>query len=195
MTNKVKKIVLFPIMTFGIAALMLSCTSLAGFEPKSNLETENTKAFKLSGLSINPPTVAPRDEVVITAEVANVSDVDGAYNAELKINNVTEASDKVFVPTGKSQLLTFVIFKDKPGTYKVALGELADRFIVAESVATVPGNQATALPGQTGASCCSVGNQSTSSTLGQAGASCCGVGAQSNPVTPRSSSGYGCCGR
>ncbi len=90
-------------------------------------------AFQLSGLSINPAEVAARDEVVITAEVTNVTGVDDTYNAELKINNVTEASDKVLVPAGKTQTLTFVIFKDAPGTYKVSLGQLAGQFVVAES--------------------------------------------------------------
>jgi hypothetical protein len=191
MTNKAKKIVLFPVVTFTIAVLMLSCTSLTDLATKSNSETENAKSFKLSGLSINPSEVAARDEIVITAAVTNVTSVDDTYNAELKINNVAEASDKVLVPAGQTQTLTFVTFKDTPGTYKVNLGSLTGQFSVAETVAAGTGNQIPALPGQAG-SCCSIGNQSTSPALGQGGAGCCGTGIQNNPAQPNRRSS--CCG-
>ena len=179
MKNRTKQIVLISITTFVIAGLMLSCSSLnqPGVTPKA--EAEKSTSFQLSGLSINPAEVAVRDVVVITAKVTNVTDADGIYDAELKINNVTEASDKVLVPAGKSQTLTFVAFKDTPGTYRVSLGELTGQFIVAETVTTQPDNQTPAVP-QTGASCCDTGNQ---------------TGVQSNPVTPPRSSGGGCCGR
>jgi hypothetical protein len=176
MKNKTKQIVLISIAAFAIAGLMLSCSSLnqPGVTPKT--EAEKSTSFQLSGLSINPTEVAARDEVVISAEVTDVTSVDGTYNAELKINNATEASDKVLVPAGETLTLTFVVFKDTPGTYKVALGELTGQFVVAETVATRPDNQTSAVPAQTASSCC-------------------GTGAQNNPVAPRRSSGCGCCGR
>ena len=129
MRNKTKQMVLIPMATLAIAGLMLSCSSLTELGAKPKAETVNSTTFQLSGLSISPDTVAARDEVVITAEVTNVNSVDDTYNAELKINNVTEASDKVLVPAGKTQTLTFVIFKDAPGTYKVTLGQLTGQFI------------------------------------------------------------------
>jgi len=189
--NKNKLIVLIPIATFAIAGLMLSCSSLTGLGTKPKAETVNSTTFQLSGLSISPDTVAARDEVVITAEVTNVNSVDDTYNAELKINNVTEASDKVLVPAGKTQTLTFVIFKDAPGTYKVTLGQLTGQFAVSESIATGPSTQTPAVPGQAGASCCITGGQ-TSTAPGQTGAGCCGSGVQNSPAgQPRRS----CCGR
>ncbi|MGD0352629.1 MAG: hypothetical protein ABSB38_03945 [Dehalococcoidia bacterium] len=196
MTNKAKQIVLFPIATFAIAGLMLSCTSLNELGARPEAEAGKAAAFQLSGLSINPPEVAARDEVVITAEVTNVTSVDDTYKSELKINNVTESSDKVLVPAGKTQTLTFVIFKDAPGTYKVSLGQLVSQFVVAESIAAGPVNQLPAIPGQTVAGCCAVGNQTTSPALGQTGAGCCGTGIQNSPATqPRPTGGCGCCGR
>lgn len=191
MKNKTKQIMLVSIVSFVIAGLMLSCSSLnqPGVTPKT--EAEKSTSFQLSGLSINPTEVAARDEVVISAEVTNVTSVDGTYNAELKINNATEASDKVLVPAGETQTLTFVVFKDAPGTYKVALGELTGQFVVAETVATRPDNQTSAVTAQTASSCCGTGNQ-TSPVLGQTGAGCCGTGVQNNPATPRRSGGCGC---
>jgi len=195
MTNKAKKMVLIPIATFAIAGLVLSCASLTDLASRSNVETGNTKVFMLSGLSVDPPEVAARDEVVITAEVTNVSGADDVYNAELKINDITEASDKVSVPAGKTQTLTFVVIKDKPGNYKVAFDELTGQFAVAESLAAGTGNQTTSPPGQTGAGCCGVGGkQATSPAPDQTVPSCCATGNQNSPqVQPRRSSG--CCGR
>jgi hypothetical protein len=195
MKNKTKQIVLISLAAFAIAGLMLSCSSLNQLGVKPKTEAEKSTSFQLSGLSISPAEVAARDAVVITAEVTDVTSVDGTYNAELKINDVTEASYKVLVPAGKTETLTFMIFKDAPGIYKVSLGQLAGQFAVAESIAAGPGNQLPAIPGQTVAGCCGTGGQ-VSPVPAQTGASCCGTGAQNSPATqPRPASGGGCCGR
>jgi hypothetical protein len=195
MIKKVAWIALFPVATFAIAGFLSSCVSLNGLVSQSNIETGKTRMFQLSGLSISQSQVAARDIVVITAEVTNITAADETYNAELKINNISEASDKVLVPAGKTQTLTFAIFKDKPGTYRVSLGQLASQFSVVESVAAVgPGSQVPALSG--GAGCCSVGNQLSSPSVGQSGAGCCATGTQNKsavPSQPRRTSGCGCC--
>lgn len=192
--NKVEQFVLFSIATFAIAGLMLSCASLNDLVPQPNVETIKSTTFQLSGLSITPAEVAARDEVVITANVTNITGADDTYDAELKINNVAEASDKVLVPAGKTQTLTFAIFKDAPGKYQVSLGQLEGQFAVAESIAAGSDIQSPAQPGQAGASCCAVGNQTTSPASGQTGAGCCGTGTQSSPAAqPRRTSGRGCC--
>ncbi len=193
MTSYVKKFVLFPIATFAIAGLVLSCSSVNDLVPQPNVETGKTKTFQLSGLSISSSQVAARDMVIITAEVTNVTSADDTYNAELKIDNATQASDKVLVPAGKTQTLTFAIFKDKPGTYKVSLGQLAGQFSVVESLAAGgPGSQIPALTG--GAGCCSLGSQPATPAGGQTGAGCCGTTAQTGSTIqsqPRRTSG--CC--
>jgi hypothetical protein len=190
MRNKVRQIVLVPVATLAIAGIMVSCSSLNNLVLAPDIEAGKTKAFLVSGLSIDPAEVAARDEVIITAHVTNVTTVDDTYNAELKINNNTEASDQMLVPAGKTQTLTFAIFKDTPGTYKVSLGPLQGRFFVAESVAAIPGSQLPATPVWGGASCCGVGGQV--SPVPQTGASCCGAGVQNSPAAqPRRS----CCGR
>jgi hypothetical protein len=196
MRNKTKLFVLIPVVSFVIAGLTLSCSTLNGLRLQPKAESGNATGFQLSGLSINPAEVAVRDTVLITAEVTDATSVDGTYNAELKINDVTEASYEVLVPAGKTQTLAFMVFKDKPGIYKVSLGQLAGQFAVAESIAAGPDNQAPAVPGQTGAGCCALGNQTTSPALGQTGAGCCGTGIQNSPATqPRPTGGCGCCGR
>lgn len=178
MRNKTKQILLIPIASFAIAGLMLSCSSLneLGAKPRTEAEKTVPAAFQLSGLSISPAEVAARDEVVITAQVTNVTDVDGIYNAELKINNVAELSDKVMIPAGGTQTLTFVVFKDAPGKYEVALGELAGQFVVSEPVATQP-------------------SYTTSPVSEPTTSGCCGATGSSNPVVPVPRRVSGCCGR
>jgi hypothetical protein len=180
MRNKVKQIVFIPVVTLAIAGVMASCNNLNDIASVPDMEAGKTKTFIVSGLSIDPTEVATRDEVVITAHVTNATTVDGTYGAELKINGATEASDTVLVPAGKTQTLTFVIFKDTPGTYKVSLGALEGQFSVAESIAAKPGNQLPAVP-QGGASCCGIGGQV--SAVPQTGASCCGTGVLNNTTT------------
>jgi hypothetical protein len=191
MRNKVRQIVLVPVATLAIAGIVASCSGLSDLAPAPDVEAGKTRDFLVSGLSIDPAEVTARDEVIITAHVTNVTDVDDTYDAELKINGITEASDKVLVPAGKTQTLTFAIFKDTPGTYKVSLGPLQGRFFVAESVAAIPGSQLPATPVWGGASCCGVGGQVSS--VPQTGASCCGTGVQNNTTTqPRATSGCTC---
>jgi len=189
MTDRAKKILVFSVATFAIAGLVASCAGLNEVGSRSNAES-----FQLSGLSVTPSEVAVGDEVVITTQVTNIGASDGTYNAELRINNVTEASDKVSVAAGKTETLTFVIFKEAPGTYRVTLGQLGGQFTVTESTATGTGNQTAAATGQTGGSCCATGKQSASPAPRQTGAGCCGLGTQSSPTAqPRRTSGGGCC--
>jgi len=192
MTSMAQKIVFLPAATLAIAVLMMSCTSITDVAAGSGAETWNDGSFKLSGLTVDPGEVAARDEVVITAQVTNVSSVNDTYNAELKINDVTEASQKVSLPAGETQTLTFAIFKDAPGTYKVNLGPLASQFQVVTSVAALTGNPP-AVSGNAGASCCSLGQTTLSPSAGQPAASCHGSSGQSSPGSqPTVSSGCGC---
>jgi hypothetical protein len=191
MRDRVKKLVLLPVVTLAIAGIMASCSNLNDLVPRPDVETGKTKAFLVSGLSIDPTEVSARDEVVITAHVTNVTTVDDTYNAELKINDATEASDQVLVPAGKTQTLTFAIFKNIPGTYKVSLGALEGQFSVAETIATGPVNQLPAVSAQSVPSCCGVGGQVSPEP--QTGASCCGTGVQNNATTqPGRTSGCSC---
>ena len=190
MLTKINRMVILSVATFAIAGLLLSCGSTSDVVTPSTGDASDSEKFQLSDLVINPEEVATRDEVVITAEVTNRSGAEGTYEAELKVNDVTEASDKVLVPAGQSQPVTFVLFKDKPGTYKVSLGTLGGQFVVSEPV--LAGSSSSGL-GQAG-SCCTVG-KSTLPPTQQGSAGCCGgATTQTNPITqPGRTSG--CCGR
>ena len=86
--------------------------------------------FQTAGLMINPAEIEPGEELSITATVANTGDVKGSYIAELKIDDSTQETMQVIVDAGETKAVTFVVVKDTPGIYEVALGELDGQFEV-----------------------------------------------------------------
>lgn len=88
--------------------------------------------FRLSNLEINPTEVNIGENVVITANIVNAGGTQGSYTAELKINGVTEQSEKLIIPAGTDYMLVFKISKDLPRTYIVTIGDLTDWYVVNE---------------------------------------------------------------
>lgn len=94
--------------------------------------------FHIARLVISPVEVKPEDEVTISAEVTNTGDAEGSYTAELKINSVIEATKEITLAGGASQLLSFSVSRDIPGTYMVTWDKLAGEFVVAEPAPPEP---------------------------------------------------------
>ncbi|UCH50558.1 MAG: hypothetical protein JSV54_05930, partial [Chloroflexota bacterium] len=118
--------------------------------------------------------------------VTNTGETDGIYEAELRINNISEVSNKVTVPAGGTQKLLFSVSRNTPGTYEVVLGELAGEFIVAERTAIQSSNTAPVVSQPTNSGCC--GSSSSGSC------SNCGTTTSSSPSSQRRT-GCGCGGR
>jgi hypothetical protein len=88
--------------------------------------------FRLSNLEINPSEVDTGEKMVITAKIANVGGTQGSYTAELKVDSVTDQTEKIIIPAGTDYMLVFKVSRDLPGTYTVALGDLTCQFVVKE---------------------------------------------------------------
>ena len=88
--------------------------------------------FHLSNLEIKPGEVDIGKDVVITAQITNVGGSQGSYTAELKIDGITNQTEKLIISAGSDYMLVFKISKGLPGTYKVALGDLSGQFTVKE---------------------------------------------------------------
>ena len=95
------------------------------------------EVFQVSELAINPAEVNPGVEVMIAAEVTNTSDTEDNYTAKLRIDNVSEESlpsfrylNEVTIDAGVSRLLSFIVSKNTPATYKVTWGERNGEFVV-----------------------------------------------------------------
>jgi hypothetical protein len=150
--------------------------------------------FRVVGLGVNPSRIAPGEKVAINAKIVNTGDVDGTYNAQLKVNGVVEAVGAIDIPAGGSREVMFNTSKDLVQSYTVSLDQMAGQFevVVPQAVsntALAGADTTAALP-----SCCqpkaNVG-AGASSVGPVAGASCCGGGGQSTVTTQ----GRSCCGQ
>ena len=94
--------------------------------------------FEVAQLGIDPAEVNPGQEIRITAQVTNTGDEEESYTAELSINNIAEAVREEVLPAGGTQTLSFLVSKDIPGTYEVALGGLAGQFVVVKPAELTP---------------------------------------------------------
>ena len=93
--------------------------------------------FILANLEINPGEVNVGENVVITAIISNFGGSQGSYTAELKIDGITNQSEKLIMSAGTNYILVFKVSKGLSGTYQVALGDLTGQFVVKEPPAPV----------------------------------------------------------
>ena len=126
-------------LVLGLALVVICFFTIAGVVScASELSSPAPAAFHIAGLAISPVELEPGGEVTISAEVTNTGDIEGSYTAELKIDGVIEATTEITLAGGASQLLSFSVSRDTPGTYKVTWDELAGEFVVAEPLPLEP---------------------------------------------------------
>ena len=119
----VKKIILTLVLVL-LVSIVVACSSQKPIEtsPQTPVnEFTYTKPsvpayFEISDLTIDPVEVNPGDELVISAKITKIVDAEDSYAAELKINDVTEAVEKVSIGLGETQPLNFPVSRDLPGT-------------------------------------------------------------------------------
>jgi len=93
-------------------------------------------AFTVSDLTITPSEVATDLPVTVQAVVTNTGDLEGTYEANLKVNGTTESSRSVILAAGSNQKVTFTISRFAAGTYIVTIGGETGTFTVKTAPAT-----------------------------------------------------------
>jgi hypothetical protein len=156
MRNKTKQIILIAVACLALIGLSSACAGLKGLSmlTESVAKILPSSDFQVSELLIMPAVAVPSAPIVITAKVKNTGKSDGTYEAELKIDNVSEFSNTVAVPAGETQNLIFSVSRDTPGTYQVALGGLTGEFAVDERALIQSGNAASGGFQSANSSCC-----------------------------------------
>ncbi|MCX6007106.1 MAG: hypothetical protein NTZ34_07595 [Chloroflexi bacterium] len=101
------------------------------------VERQAPAEFKLSDLNINMDEANPGEEVVITACLSNTGGSEGTYIIDLKINGDAGQSDRVILPAGAKYNCVFKLVKSEPGTYGVAIGDLAGKFTVIKPIEVI----------------------------------------------------------
>ncbi len=90
--------------------------------------------FTTSALTVTPAEVNVGETVTISTLVTNTGDLSGSYIVVLKVSNVIETSESVFLAGGASQTVTFTISRDIAGTYTVTVDGLAGAFTVKKAL-------------------------------------------------------------
>jgi len=89
--------------------------------------------FVVESLTTDPPEAAPGQAVIITIHVRNVGDVGGTYEASLLVDGDVIHTMEVWIERGMARTLTFVIFPEETGTYKIEIGGRSQTLIVMPS--------------------------------------------------------------
>jgi hypothetical protein len=85
--------------------------------------------FKVSDLTITPPEAEEAEPILISANITNVGDLEGTYDANLTINNVLTQNQTVVVPgNNTSVIVEFTVIEETVGNYTVELGGLTGSF-------------------------------------------------------------------
>lgn len=98
-------------------------------------------AFTASDLTVAPEAARPGDKVTVSLRVANGGGSEDSKPVVLKVNDKNEAQQVVTLAPGKSQIVTFTVSKDTPGTYKIGVEGLSASFQVQPGAASGSGNQ------------------------------------------------------
>jgi hypothetical protein len=106
--------------------------SVGNKESILTVEKPSPPDFRLANLAVNPDEVNICETAVVTAMLTNIGGSRGDYTAELKIDGITNQSQKLTLPAGANCMLCFKVAKGLPGTYKISLGDLSGQFTVKE---------------------------------------------------------------
>lgn len=85
--------------------------------------------FEVVSLTV-PAEVVKGEVVTITADITNAGEVEGTYEASLKINAVEVDTKDVVVAAGDTETISFELAEDIPGMYTIDLEGLTGTFRV-----------------------------------------------------------------
>jgi hypothetical protein len=93
--------------------------------------------FLVTDLTITPAEAEEAEPVLISANITNIGDLDGTYDANLTINGVLTQTQIVEVPGNKTSVIVeFTVIEENVGDYTVELGELTGSFKIIEAPPT-----------------------------------------------------------
>ncbi len=95
-------------------------------------------AFSVSGLSIKPLEVQPKEVAAITVSVTNTGGMGGSYTVVLKINGLKETGKSVTIAAGGSETVSFSVTKEEADSYSVEVNGLSSSFTVVAPASVLP---------------------------------------------------------
>jgi len=86
--------------------------------------------FEVVSLSVTPQEVVAGEKVNITAQVKNTGGTEGTYTAVLSIDGVKVEGKDIAILPGAAETASFILVRDKAGSYQVSVGESTSSFTV-----------------------------------------------------------------
>jgi len=105
-----------------LALVLLSCQS----PPEPGLSSE----FDISPLDVSPVTASIEEPIMVSAQIMNRGNIEGAYTAVLTLNGEELASREVVLPPQSSNIVTFNLKIDEIGTYNVAVNDSSKTIMI-----------------------------------------------------------------
>jgi hypothetical protein len=78
-------------------------------------------SFAISNVTLSSSDVLAGEYVTISAEVSNTGGLRGQHTVELRINGVIEATRDIELDAGASDIVSFTVSQDIPGSYSVEI--------------------------------------------------------------------------
>jgi len=120
--SKLKAILLIDIIIVAVAAgTYVYFQSQGGFLPKP-------ASFVISDLTINPAEADLGEPITIGLNITNIGETEGAYVANLTVNNQFRENQTVAVLASESKRIEFTVTETAEGNYTVRIGELQGRY-------------------------------------------------------------------
>jgi len=94
--------------------------------------------FEVISLDIEQSEVTTGETVNITAEVKNTGGSEGTYTAVLTVDGVKFETKDVTLAAGAKETVTFLVTKNTPGTYDIALAGLSGTLEVLRPAPAIP---------------------------------------------------------
>jgi hypothetical protein len=96
---------------------------LSGFSLYTVMVSVRPAEMSVSGITVSPGEISEGDSATVDAQVTNIGDFDGTYEAELKVNGSVVDTKVVEVNKRSSQSVSFELTGLEGGTYDVSIGE------------------------------------------------------------------------
>ncbi len=129
-------IILISILLAGAVAEAAAFYYVENFVP--SFPSSVSTSFQVTNLSIDPYEARINQPVNISADVANLGDIQSSYSLSLIINDLTVETKNLDFAANESKLVTFSVSETKEGSYNVTVDELSGTFTVTSAPTPMP---------------------------------------------------------
>jgi hypothetical protein len=131
--TKLKAILLIDLMIVAAAAGTYIYLQNQGLITTAAKEAE----FVVTDLTITPAEAEEAEPILISANITNIGDLNGTYDANLTINGILTQTQIVEVPSNKTSVIVeFTVIEENVGEYTAEIGGLTGSFKIIEAPPT-----------------------------------------------------------